>query len=99
MKRPNNRMTINANGHLPITEVGDKMAVSRKRNDHRDIGNNIPAKPGEKTGLSSEHYHRAVAEMAYALWEERGHPEGGSTTDWFKAEETLKPLWSADHTA
>jgi len=65
-------------------------------NDHRGMAKHIPAKARDKEGLSSEHYHRAVAEMAYGFWEARGHTHGAADADWIKAEAALKPLWSAD---
>ena len=30
-----------------------------------------------------------VARLAYALWEQRGCPEGSSEEDWFRAEQEL----------
>lgn len=32
---------------------------------------------------------RAIAELAYQFWEERGCPEGSSEEDWYKAELTI----------
>jgi hypothetical protein len=29
---------------------------------------------------------RAIAELAYHLWQERGYPEGSPEEDWYKAE-------------
>jgi hypothetical protein len=63
---------------------------------HREKSKHDPLAARAKGGLSSEHYHRAVAEMAYAFWEKRGQSHGSSETDWFQAEAALKPLWSAD---
>lgn len=34
--------------------------------------------------------HEAIARRAYALWQERGCPEGESTADWFAAEAELR---------
>lgn len=31
-----------------------------------------------------------IAALAYALWQERGCPEGSPDEDWFQAEERLK---------
>ncbi len=61
-----------------------------------EIPKHAPAKPRSPLGISSEHYHRAVAQIAYGLWEERGHAHGEAEADWHKAEAALKPLWSAD---
>ena len=59
-------------------------------------GHPIPSVAGGKAGCAPESYRRAVAEMAYGFWEARGRPNGSPETDWFKAEEELKPLGSAD---
>ena len=31
-----------------------------------------------------------IALLAYALWQERGYPEGSSEDDWFRAEQELR---------
>jgi hypothetical protein len=33
--------------------------------------------------------HEDIALLAYALWQERGCPEGSSEEDWFRAEQEL----------
>jgi len=33
--------------------------------------------------------HQDIASLAYALWQERGCPEGSPEVDWFRAEEEL----------
>lgn len=33
-----------------------------------------------------------IAALAYALWQERGCPEGSPDEDWFQAEERLKSV-------
>ncbi len=33
--------------------------------------------------------HEDIASLAYALWQERGCPEGSSEEDWFRAEKEL----------
>jgi hypothetical protein len=33
--------------------------------------------------------HEEIAKLAYALWQERGSPEGSAEVDWFEAEEKL----------
>ena len=33
--------------------------------------------------------HRQIASLAYALWQQRGGPEGSSEEDWFRAEREL----------
>jgi hypothetical protein len=34
--------------------------------------------------------HEQIAALAYALWQERGCPEGSPEEDWFRAEAELK---------
>jgi len=34
--------------------------------------------------------HEDIAALAFALWQERGCPEGSPEEDWFRAEEELK---------
>ena len=34
--------------------------------------------------------HEQIATLAYALWQERGCPEGSPEVDWFRAEQELK---------
>jgi hypothetical protein len=64
--------------------------------DRTDNGKHSLSVSRDKTGLTSEHFRRAVAEMAYSFWEGRGHADGHANEDWIKAEAALKPLWSAD---
>ena len=33
--------------------------------------------------------HEQIASLAYALWQERGYPEGSPEEDWFRAEQAL----------
>jgi len=33
--------------------------------------------------------HEQIAALAYALWQQRGCPEGSSDEDWFRAEQEL----------
>lgn len=35
-------------------------------------------------------FHEQVANLAYALWQERGCPDGSPQEDWFRAEEQLQ---------
>jgi hypothetical protein len=35
-------------------------------------------------------FHEQVARLAYALWQERGCPEGTPEVDWFQAEQQLR---------
>ena len=96
MKRQNHRMTVNTNDQWPTEELREKTNILHESADHREMGKHIPSIARGKVGLASEHYHRAVAEMAYELWEKRGRPQGSANTDWVNAEAALKPLWSAD---
>jgi len=34
--------------------------------------------------------HEQIASLAYALWQQRGCPDGSSEEDWFRAEQDLK---------
>jgi Protein of unknown function (DUF2934) len=34
--------------------------------------------------------HEEIEKRAFALWEERGAPQGSPETDWFRAEEEMK---------
>jgi hypothetical protein len=40
--------------------------------------------------LDSRPLHEQIAALAYALWQERGSPEGSPEVDWLRAEEELK---------
>jgi hypothetical protein len=40
--------------------------------------------------LQSRPLHEDIAALAFALWQERGCPEGSPEVDWFRAEEELK---------
>jgi hypothetical protein len=40
--------------------------------------------------LLSRTLHENIAALAFALWQERGCPEGSPELDWFRAEEELK---------
>jgi hypothetical protein len=33
--------------------------------------------------------HEEIAKLAYALWQQRGCPDGSAELDWFEAEEQL----------
>ena len=33
--------------------------------------------------------HEQIASLAYALWQQRGCPEGSSEEDWFRAEQEV----------
>jgi len=96
MKRQNQRMNAKTDSQWPSEDGREKTQVQHEKIDHREIGKHIPSIARGKVGLASEHYHRAVAEMAYGLWEKRGRPQGSANTDWLNAEAALKPLWSAD---
>jgi len=96
MKRPNHGMTLNRDSQWPVEEIQEKQDALHESNEHREAGKQSASIAGAKAGMVSEHYHRAVAEMAYKFWERRGHVHGSSDADWFKAEAALKPLWAAD---
>jgi hypothetical protein len=39
---------------------------------------------------SPEILHEQITALAYALWQERGCPEGSPEEDWFRAEKELR---------
>jgi len=94
VKRQNHAMSIKTGEQWPIEEMREKTDILHETNDHREFVRRILAKAKAREGLISEHHHHAVAEIAYELWEKRGHTHGASEMDWFKAEELLKPLGS-----
>jgi len=96
VKRQNHGTSTKTDQQWSIEDVREKIDIQHVRNDHREIGKHIPSIARSKVGLASEHYRRAVAEMAYGFWEKREHSHGASDADWFKAEAVLKPLWLAD---
>jgi len=96
MKHQNHRMTVNTGDQWPAEELREKTTILHESTNHRELDKTLPSIARGKVGLASEHYHRAVSEMAYELWEKRGRPQGSANTDWVNAEAALKPLWSAD---
>jgi hypothetical protein len=40
-----------------------------------------------RAGLTARPEHEHIALLAYALWQERGCPEGSPEVDWFRAEQ------------
>lgn len=96
MKRQNHGLTLNRDTQWPLEEIEEKRNILHDSNDHRDTSKHSASIARAKVGLASEHYHLAVAEMAYRFWEQRGHVHGYSDADWIKAEAALKPLWAAD---
>ena len=96
MKRQNHGMSVKTDDQWPVEDMREKTDILHESSGHREAEKHIPSKARDRAGLSSEHFHRAVAEMAYGLWEQRGRPQGSSEADWLEAEAALKPLWSAD---
>jgi hypothetical protein len=96
MKRQNHGLTLNTDSQWPIEEMEEKMAILHETNDHRAFRKPVPSIAAAKGGYASELWHHAVAEMAYALWENGGHLPNTSDTNWFKAEAALKPLSSGN---
>jgi hypothetical protein len=41
--------------------------------------------------------HQEIADLAYALWQQRGCPEGSAEQDWLEAEETVLLLTAAQN--
>jgi hypothetical protein len=56
----------------------------------------LPAiKPMAESGLSEiegleASRHEDISRLAYALWQQRGCPEGSADIDWFEAEQQLR---------
>jgi hypothetical protein len=46
--------------------------------------------PTTKDSFSSSETMQDIARLAYALWEERGCPEGSAERDWLEAEQKLR---------
>jgi len=67
MKRQNHGMTINTDNQWPIEEMEEKKEILSESSDRREIGKHIHSIARAKVGCDSEHYHRAVAELAYQL--------------------------------
>lgn len=45
---------------------------------------------------AEQNRHReAIEKLAYALWENRGRPDGSADTDWIEAEQQLLPRSAA----
>jgi hypothetical protein len=65
-----------------------------RENTHRD---------GRSSDQETLDFHEQVARLAYALWQERGCPEGTPEVDWYRAEQQIqiqagekKPAGSTD---
>jgi hypothetical protein len=43
--------------------------------------------------------HKQIASLAYALWEQRGCPDGTSDEDWFNAEKRLRSAGGGTQTS
>ena len=89
-------LIFNTDSQWPIEAMEEKMGVLHDTNDHRDFGKPVPPIATAKVGLAAEPYHRAVAEMAYELWENDGHLSHTSDANWFKAEAALISSGSPD---
>jgi hypothetical protein len=48
-----------------------------------------PKEPEATPASTSESIHEQIAALAYALWHERGSPEGSPDVDWLAAEARL----------
>ena len=96
MKRQNKGLSFNTDSQWPIEAMEEKMGTLNKTDDHRDFGKPIPPVATAKVALASEPYHRAVAEIAYELWENDGRLQNTSDANWFKAESALISSGSPD---
>lgn len=48
-----------------------------------------PTREESAPAVESQLTHEAIEALAYALWQERGCPEGSPEEDWLKAEQEL----------
>ena len=46
----------------------------------------------EPTQSEKQIQHQDIANLAYALWQHRGCPEGSAEQDWYEAEETVRGI-------
>jgi hypothetical protein len=49
----------------------------------------VPAREDSAPTVEPRATHEDIAALAYALWQERGCPEGSPEEDWLKAEQEL----------
>ena len=68
-----------------------------------DTDRESKSQDGQASSEREPDFHEQVARLAYALWQERGCPDGSPDVDWYRAEEQLldqtsekKPVRSAD---
>lgn len=45
---------------------------------------------------AADRAHEEIAQFAYQLWEQRGHPFGSPEVDWFRAEDEMRRWESPD---
>jgi hypothetical protein len=46
----------------------------------------------ETTQSETQSKHQDIAKLAYALWQQRGCPEGSAEQDWYEAEQTMRGI-------
>jgi hypothetical protein len=55
-----------------------------------EVGGGAPPNLRSVAGGKSAPGQRAVAELAYSYWEQRGRPDGSALEDWLRAERDLQ---------
>lgn len=67
--------------------------VSTPGSVQRDIGGThdepIRKRPVPASQLPDHAIHAEIAELAYLLWEQQGHPNGSAESDWLEAERII----------
>jgi hypothetical protein len=76
--------------HMKTDQAKDEQTARLKRDvkDEKEI--RVLDESGEESVSGSRPNSEEIAKLAYALWEERGCPEGSADDDWFRAEATLR---------
>ena len=91
MKRQNRGLTLNTESQWPVEEMEEKMGILHPPHGHRIVGKSIPPIARVKGVSNSDSHHRAVAQLAYEIWEKGGRLTNTSDANWFDAEASLKP--------
>jgi hypothetical protein len=93
MKRQIHGLMINAKKQWPAEDLEERIEIGNANYMTPKSVEQISFRARGRVGLASEIYRRAVAEMAYDFWKQRGEGHGSSETDWYKAEAAVKSLW------
>jgi hypothetical protein len=63
---------------------------SFQRESEAKTENRGATRQNSNSELSESSMHEDIARLAYALWQQRGCPEGSAEFDWFEAERNLQ---------